>query len=151
LCQLIATITRPSIKAKDTSLGDVKVGAVTVLPPTLTAQWHFSPHSAFNPYVGAGVTAFILFAKDSAGAPVTKVHADNHLGAAIQAGFDYDFAPNWFFNAEINQIFVKTHAVIETTVGESPGPIPPAAPGATVKAKSNINPFLVGVGIGYRF
>jgi outer membrane protein len=138
--QLIATMLRPSITAKDTSVGDVKVGAVTVLPPTLTAQYHFLPRSAFSPYVGAGATFFILFAKDaSQGDGVVKeLHTDSHIGAAVQAGFDYQLGNRWFLNLELNQIFVATHATVVTAIG-------------TVQAKTNVDPFLVGLGLGYRF
>lgn len=139
--QLIATMTRPSVKAKGTAAGDVNVGAVTVLPPTLTAQYHFTPHSAFNPYVGAGATIFITFAADPSRGDgvVSGLHTDSHLGAALQAGFDYNFASRWFLNLELDQIFVPTNATVDL------------AGGGSVKAKVDVDPFLVGLGLGYRF
>lgn len=32
------------------------LGSVNLLPPTLTAQWHFNPDEMFDPYVGAGAS-----------------------------------------------------------------------------------------------
>ena len=32
------------------------LGSVNLLPPTLTAQWHFNPDEIFDPYVGAGAS-----------------------------------------------------------------------------------------------
>lgn len=138
--QLIATMLRPSITARGTAAGDVKVGAVTVLPPTITAQYHFMPKSTFSPYVGAGATIFILFAKDAdrGNGVVQELHTDSHLGAALQAGFDYQLGGRWSLNVEINQVFVATHATVVTAIG-------------TVQAKTNVDPFLVGLGVGYRF
>jgi outer membrane protein len=138
--QVIATMLRGSITAKGTSVGDVKVGGVTVLPPTITAQYHFMPRSAFSPYIGAGATIFILFAKDAAQGDgvVKELHTDSHLGAALQAGFDYRLNDRWFLNLELNQIFVATHATVVTAIG-------------TVQAKTDVDPFLVGLGLGYRF
>ena len=47
--ELIAASTRHSVSAVNTALGHVDVGSVWVLPPTLTAQWHFLPQSRFAP------------------------------------------------------------------------------------------------------
>ena len=34
-----------------------------MLPPTLTAQYHFNPHGAVRPYLGAGVN-YSIFSKE---------------------------------------------------------------------------------------
>lgn len=138
--QLIATLLRPSVRARDTAVGDLDVGAVNVLPPTLTLQYHFFPHQKFSPYIGAGATAFILFnSKPARGdGVVTDFNTDSHLGAALQAGLDYNISGRWFANVEVNQVFAKTNATVSTVLG-------------TVRAKSSVDPILVGIGIGYRF
>jgi outer membrane protein len=33
-----------------------KLGSINLLPPTLTAQWHFNPDQTIDPYVGAGMS-----------------------------------------------------------------------------------------------
>ena len=135
--QLIATLTRASVTAKGTTLGDVPVGRVNVLPPTLTLQYHFKTGSAFGPYLGAGVTDLILYKRRPAGGAVTSVDFDNgNFGAALQAGFDYQLRGRWFLNVEIDQVFVKTKANIDH---------------GAISAKVDVDPFLVGIGIGYRF
>lgn len=40
---------------------NVDLGSVYLLPPTLTAQYHFFPDKVFNPYVGAGVNYTIFY------------------------------------------------------------------------------------------
>ena len=147
--QLIATLFRPSIKARGTAVtavapnGDLDVGATTMLPPTLTLQYHFAgPHSAFNPYLGAGVSFVWLFATNpSRGQGVVNDVSFRHVfnpSAAVQAGVDYNISRNLFLNFEVNQIFLSVDANVDTILGR-------------VRAKDDINPFLVGFGAGYRF
>lgn len=134
--QLIATLTRVPVTATRTALGNVPVGRVNALPPTLTVQYHFTPSGAFSPYLGAGITDLILYKSKPAGGAVNSVSFENNVGAALQAGFDYQLSPHWFLNAEIDQIFVKTRANIDH---------------GAISARVDVNPFLFGVGVGYRF
>ena len=110
--ELIAATTRHDVSASDTVLGHVDVGSVWVLPPTLTAQYHFFPHERLSPYIGAGINASFFYGAHAAGAPVTQVAFSNNVGAAIQAGVDYNFAGHWFANFDVKQIFVNTTASI---------------------------------------
>ena len=124
------------VTARDTALGSVPVGRVSVLPPTLTVQYHFTSNGPFSPYVGAGITDLILYKSKPAGGAVTSVSFENNFGAALQAGLDYQLNDHWFLNAEIDQVFVRTTANIAQNA---------------ISAKVDVNPFLLGVGIGYRF
>jgi outer membrane protein len=51
--ELIAASTRHEVSATGTALGKVDVGSAWILPPTLTLQYHFMPHSQFSPYIGS--------------------------------------------------------------------------------------------------
>lgn len=134
--ELIAASTRHDVSASNTILGHVDVGSVWVLPPTLTVQYHFFPHERFSPYVGAGINASFFYASHPAGGAVTQVAFSNNVGAAIQAGADYNIGGHWFANIDVKQIFVNTTASID---------------GGLIKAKTALNPLVVGAGIGYRF
>lgn len=134
--ELIAATTRHSVSATGTVLGNVAVGTVWALPPTLTVQYHFFPHERFSPYVGVGINATFFYASHAAGTPVTQVAFSNNVGAAVQAGFDYNFAGHWFANFDVKQIFLNTTASIN---------------GGAIKAHTALNPLVVGAGIGYRF
>ena len=70
--ELIAATTRHELAAVNTRAVGPKldVGSVWALPPTLTLQYHFLPHSAFSPYVGAGLNVTFWYG-ESAAAPVT--------------------------------------------------------------------------------
>ena len=134
--EVIAASTRHEVSASHTVLGRVDVGSVWVLPPTVTLQYHFFPHARFSPYVGAGMTVAFFYDSQPAGGAVTKFGLSNSVGAAIQAGFDYDIAGPWFANFDVKQIFLSTEARIN---------------GGTIVAKTALDPTVVGAGIGYRF
>jgi outer membrane protein len=134
--ELIAATTRHEISASNTSLGRVDVGSVWVLPPTVTLQYHFMPHERFSPYVGAGLNATFFYDAHPAGGAVTSLGFSDNVGAAIQAGFDYNFIGHWFANFDVKQIFVNTDASLNN---------------GAIHAKTALNPTVIGAGIGYRF
>jgi outer membrane protein len=136
--ELIAATTRHEVSATGTALGGkVDVGSVWVLPPALTVQYHFMPHSAFSPYVGVGLDVMFFYDAHPAGA-VTHVSFGNNVGPVLQAGIDYNFTGHWFANFDVKQIFINTDAHVD-------------ALGTTVKARTSLDPLVVGMGIGYRF
>jgi outer membrane protein len=136
--ELIAASTRHDIKATGTKVGDIDVGNVWALPPTLTLQYHFMPHAAFSPYVGVGLNVTFWYGASAANPPVTHLSVGNNVGPALQAGVDYNFSGHWFLNADVKQIFLNTDAHID-------------ALGTTVKARTSLDPLVVAMGIGYRF
>lgn len=136
--ELIAASTRHEISASIPGAGKVDVGSVWVLPPTLTMQYHFMPHSAFSPYVGAGLTVAWFYGTSPATPTVTHFTVGNNVGAALQAGFDYNFTGHWFANFDVKQIFLNANAHVD-------------AGGGTLKAHTALDPLVIGAGIGYRF
>jgi len=134
--EAIAAVTRHRITAHGTAAGDVDVGKVTLLPPTITAQWHFLPHEAFDPYVGAGVNYTWFFDTSVPHTVVKQVSYDDGFGAALQAGVDYHLTGRWYANLDVKQVFLNTTAKIN---------------GGAVRAKVDLDPTMVGAGIGYRF
>jgi outer membrane protein len=136
--ELIAATTRHDIKAKGTAVGDIDVGSSWALPPTLTLQYHFMPHSAFSPYVGVGLNVTFWYGSTPANPPVTHLSVGTGIGPAVQAGIDYNFAGHWFANLDVKQIFLNSNAHVD-------------ALGTTVKAHTALDPLVVGMGIGYRF
>ena len=137
--ELIAATTKHTLYAKNSALapnGSVNVGSTWVLPPTLLLQYHFMPKERFSPYIGAGLNVSFFYSSSPSGGAINQLAMKNNVGAAIQAGFDYNISGHWFLNFDVKQIFVNTTASIN---------------GGAVKAKTALNPFVVGAGIGYRF
>ena len=119
-------------------LGHVDVGSVWVSPPTLTLHNHFLQHQRLSPAIGAGINASFFYGSHAAGAPVTQVAFSNNVGAAVQAGVDYNFAGHWFANFDVKQIFVVHDGQHQWR----------RDPGAQHRAQSAGDS---GAGIGYRF
>lgn len=131
-------------------LGTVDLGDVWLLPPTLTAQYHFTEMGAFKPYVGAGINYTIFYNADE-GPVADKVSYDNSFGYALQAGFDYDFdgePGGWAFNLDVKRLWLNTDVTVNVTtaLAEALG-----ASEVLVDADVDIDPWIVGVGAGYRF
>lgn len=138
--ELILGTTRSDIRAKGTSVdtnGELDLGDVWLLPPTLTLQWHFLPNSKIDPYVGAGLN-YTIFYNAKHGPTATKVHYSNSFGPALQAGVDYNLNSRWSINFDVKKIWMKTHANIH-------------AGALDVKSDVTINPWIFGAGVGYRF
>lgn len=137
--ELIAASTRHEVSVKNSAVGaNLDVGSVWALPPTLLLQYHFMPHSAFSPYVGAGVNVTFWYGESANNPPVTHFHVGTGAGVALQAGVDYNVSGHWFLNADVKQIFLNTDAHVD-------------ALGTTVKAHTALDPLVIGFGIGYRF
>ncbi|OYY94373.1 MAG: hypothetical protein B7Y32_07975 [Methylophilales bacterium 16-45-7] len=103
---ILAVGTRHNVSIQGDSAGTVgnqALGSVNLLPPTLTAQWHFNPDQTFDPYVGAGINYTIMLdrnLKGSAGAisgNKIKIESDS-WGPALQAGFDINLKDGWLIN-----------------------------------------------------
>jgi outer membrane protein len=58
------------------------------------------------------------------------------VGPAAQVGFDYKLADHWYFNADVK--WVKIGSDVDL-------------PGGTKISTVHLDPFLFGVGVGYRF
>ena len=136
--ELIAGTSRHTVNA-DTALGHVNVGKVSLLPPTLTAQYHFLPTSRVSPYVGAGINGTLFYREDAAGGVVNINDYKNRFGWALQAGTDVFLTDKILLNFDVKKIFLKTDLTANTSLG-----IP-------LKSKVTLDPWLVGVGIGYKF
>lgn len=114
------------------------VGRTWLLPPTLTAQYHFTNFGAFKPYVGAGLNYTIFYGEDAKGL-ITRLSVKDSVGFALQAGFDYMLDKHWGINFDVKKLWLQTEAKA-SVVGVVP-----------VKTKVNLDPWLVGVGVTYRF
>lgn len=120
---------------------DVDLGSVYLLPPTLTLQYHFMPEKCFKPYVAAGINYTIFYNVDG-GNTVKDVKYDNAFGFALQAGLDYKINDKFFINIDAKKIFLKTDVTVDASN---------LSPGLSIPASVNIDPWLLGVGVGMKF
>lgn len=134
--EIILAVTPHDVTAVGTALGDVDLGSVTLLPPTLTLQYHFNPEGQMRPYLGAGVNYTHFFNQDlPGGSPLTSINYDDSFGLAAQAGIDFALQDEWFLNMDVKYIDIQTDVTIN----------------GAINADVDINPWVVGVGFGRRF
>lgn len=128
--ELIAAVTPHNIA---TSNG-VDAGNSWLLPPTLTLQYHFNQLESIKPYVGAGVN-YTHFFNNDAGA-LNAVEYNDSFGGALQAGVDIPIKEHWYVNFDVKKVYINTTAKFSPS---------------GVRADVDIDPWLIGVGIGYKF
>ncbi|MGR7995878.1 MULTISPECIES: OmpW/AlkL family protein [unclassified Xanthobacter] len=136
--ELILGTTKSNVYGAGTINGLGKIGSTWILPPTLTLQYHFTNFGAFKPYIGAGVN-YTIFYSQSADLPTTDLSVKNAWGFALQAGFDYMFDRHWGINVDVKKIFLEPS--FDATV---------SGVGA-VSGSADLNPWLIGAGVTYRF
>lgn len=143
--ELVLATTKHSLAGRTGTTGGIgKLGSTWVLPPTLTAQYHFAPAGKVRPYVGAGINYTIFWNEDAstgleAAVGKTGVRLSDSFGYAVQAGADIDLSPKIFLNFDVKYIDMSTTARLATTaIGIQ-------------RVKVDINPIVVGVGLGMRF
>jgi outer membrane protein len=117
----------------DVYLDGAKIGTFKHLPPTLTAQYHFSPEKSFDPYLGAGINYTRISGVNLLGG---SAGLESHsVGLAVQAGVDYKFDKNWRINFDVKKLQLRSDVSIN---------------GSKV-SQVKVDPWLIGLGVGYRF
>ncbi len=116
--------------------GTGKIGTVKHLPPTLTLQYHFLPDGQYRPYVGAGFN-YTKFSAANIVAGVPLAVDSSSTGGALQAGIDIKLGSNLYLNFDVKKVWIGTDVKV-------------AATGAKV-THLNLNPWLPGIGLGWRF
>jgi len=124
---------KQTLYAVDAAGTKTELGTFKHLPPTLLAQYHFTGIQGVRPYVGAGVnyTRFSSVHLLGGAATVDK----NSWGLAAQAGVDFQVAPNVFVNLDIKKVQISTDV----------------SAGGVKQGTFKVNPWLLGLGVGYRF
>lgn len=132
----------------------VRAGETKHLPPTVSVQHYFgSAADEFRPYVGLGVNTTIFFSEKvdpqlnaaldtiigaAPGTVSAGLELDQSWGLAAQAGFDYQLSDDMFLNAAVWYVDMNTTATVKTAV-------------ANVSFDVEVDPWVVMVGIGYKF
>ena len=114
------------------SAGGLAIGSFKHLPPTLTAQYHFTNFGGFEPSVGAGVNYTRI---SSVNLPAGVTVDRNSFGPALQVGVDIPVAKNMYLNFDIKKVYIRTDV----------------AAGGSKIGTFKVDPVLVGVGLGWRF
>jgi outer membrane protein len=128
--ELILATTKHDV---DIPVLDADLGHVWLLPPTLNLQYHFYAGD-FKPYLGAGINYTIFYGVDEG--DFNEIDYENSFGFSFQAGLDYSINDKLFLNLDFKQLLLST----DVTVNNSP-----------VDVEVDINPLIIGVGVGMKF
>ena len=111
-----------------------KLGSINLLPPTLTAQWHFNPDQTIDPYVGAGMS-YIRAMDRNLNLGTTGITVErNMFGPVLQAGADYNLPNKWLVNFDVKKIWFSTDVSTTTKIDNL-----------------DIDPWVVSFGVGKKF
>lgn len=127
--ELIAAVTKHNVNH---STG-TDAGSTWLLPPTLTLQYHLTEWKSVLPYVGAGIN-YTHFYDEKGGALGAADYTDS-FGGALQAGVDVPLGGDWYGNMDVKKLFISTTAKFSSSV----------------RANVDIDPWIIGAGIGYKF
>jgi len=123
---------------QDVKSAGAKIGSFKHLPPTLTAQYHFTGLSGWRPYVGLGLNYTHISdvnwdpAVEAALQPSLK---KDSFGLAAQIGADVPVGGGWLLNVDVKKVQIGTEV---SSFGAKVGDF-------------KVDPWLVSVGFGKRF
>lgn len=141
--EVVAAIADHDLAASGGALGGADLGTVSILPPTVVLQFHPFPGGLFDLYFGAGInyTNFYDYdlSDDLAAAGVTDIDFDSSFGLAGDLGLNIWLGDNFNINGDIKYVQISTDAAIRVE-------------GGTLDTVSvDIDPWIFGVGIGWKF
>lgn len=111
------------------------LGTAWILPPTLTLQYHFTPDNKLSPYLGAGINYSYFYGEDKAPA-FTDLEVEGGFGYALQAGVDYWLDDNWGVNLDVKKVYLNIDGKLNN---------------GAVRADIDLDPWILGAGVSYRF
>lgn len=155
--ETICCLTKHTIKAVG-PLGDVLtsvgqngpvIASSYALPFTLLLQYHVEPIPGVKPYVGVGPT-YAVFVGDKTGpglAPFARnLHIKDTFGFTVQAGMDVALGTSGRWFANLDAKYMKVEPDIKYDLFDR------GFEGASLIGKNvKLSPWLLSVGIGYRF
>ncbi|XSG83254.1 MAG: OmpW/AlkL family protein [Methyloligella sp. ZOD6] len=120
------------------ALSGMDIGSSWIVPAAVTFQYHMTRFGKFKPYVGIGPQYFFFLDEDSK-ALGGDMDIDDGLGLVFQFGFNYDIGNGWTVSADAKKAYFDTDYHIDSTAGDR------------YRGSVDMDPWLVSVGVGYRF
>ncbi len=116
-----------------------KLGSVDAQPYAVSGQYHFgTSEQSLRPFVGLGYyeTHFDGESAEATGALAgQRIGVETTKGAMATAGVDVKLSPSWFARADVRYLQGDSNVMLD---GQKAG-------------KAELNPVVLGVGLGARF
>lgn len=112
------------------------LGRAQIYPITALVQWHPMEHGTLRPYLGIGAAHIIL--RDISRRSDLNVRFEDPTGLVLDGGFRLRFSSKWSAIADARYVAIETRTRA-TFVG------------TTAASELHVRPFVLGVGVGYRF
>lgn len=133
-------------------------GEAKVLPPVVTLVYRFLPGHALRPYVGAGMAYMLSYDAKVTNPVLTAVsqpelEIDPAFGFALQGGVEWNFAGNWWVNADVKFIGgLEAAAKVKDIWVEVPDlPLYDVARVGDASVDVTVDPWVFHIGIGFDF
>lgn len=130
-------LTRHKLTA-DAPAGGQDMGDFRQLSTTVTAQYHLQPQEKFSPYIGGGLNYTTTYRTDNEN-NFSNLQMGPDFGVAAQAGADYFVADKIYLNMDVKKIWLDSKM---KTVNPA---------GGALRSNVNVDPWVLGVGAGYKF
>ena len=127
-----------------------KIASTKQLPPTVSVQYHFSPDSDFQPYVGLGInwttfsdTKLVSFSEGEGEIDdeLVDLSLDNSTGLAAQFGGDWAIGDNAIVNFDIRYMDIDSDIKVKFFGMDEFEKI----------GTAKIDPWIYSINLGYRF
>lgn len=135
---VIAATSRHDVEVRNVpGAGTIDLGRVWALPPTVTLQYHPLPASRLSPYLGVGLNYTVFYGEGgSRSAGITQVDVENAWGYGVNVGVDYEISPNWLANVDVKRLWLSPDVRVNN---------------GAVRGEADLNPWIVGASMRYRF
>ena len=136
--QIAAELVLTYPQKHDIRSGGTTIGSLKHLPPTLSLQYHFTEMGAIKPYLGLGLNYTHFSNVEFDPAVVAALHPSidkNSYGFSVQAGVDYAINKTTYLNLDVKKVQIRTDV---------------SSSGVKV-GEFKVDPWLVGLGVGWRF
>lgn len=141
--ELVAAVADHDLSASGGLVNGADLGTVSLLPPTVVAQFHPFPGGLFDFYVGAGINFTTFYSYDLSGdlrdLGVTDIEFDDSFGLAGDIGLNLWFGDHFNVNGDIKYIQISTDAKVR------------AGSDTLDTVSVDIDPWVYGVGVGWKF
>ena len=126
---------KPHVTGEGSAASLGTLGKVRYGPVVFSGYYRFPKTGRFQPYIGGG-TAYAIILKNFDGS-VKNLKVNNNWGSVVQGGAEYEVNSKYTLFVDFKEVWlaVNAHGVLSD--------------GTTVKARVNLNPSLVTVGIKF--